>query len=267
MIPLFDSLAHPTLTGSWINKNLNASFSKLITDMKKANYVAACAVGLSGIEGYDHKFFIEECKKYDCFIPVAGIDPKKSIEDLETEISYVAKLGFKGVKIHPRNAGIKLDYKTLPDILKFTKENNLVTMLCTYSHSALSLYPDFDPFYSLVKLLKTESDAKVILLHGGDVNLLKYAELVRKNPNLILDLSYTIMRYENSSIDLDIKFLLSDLDRRVCIGTDYPEYSHEALRRRFEKLSLEISWEKLENIGFKNLQSFFNCKLRVEVNG
>ena len=62
----------------------------------------------------------------------------------------------------------------------------------------------------------------MVLLHGGDVQLLRYAELVRFNANLILDLSLTIMKYAGSSLDADLSFLFREFDRRICIGSDHP---------------------------------------------
>lgn len=255
MIPLFDSLTHPTVNGNF--KDKKANFDLLVKDMHASNFKWACAVGLSNTGEYDHKLFIDKCKKYKSLIPIAGINPKQSLNNLKKEISYISDLGFKGIKIHPRISGINWDYKTLPSIFKFAKNKNLVVMLCTFFHSNLSAYPPSDPYFSLVNLLKTAQGIKVILIHGGDVDVLRYSELVRANSNLILDLSMTIMRYENSSIDLNIKHLFKNLDRKICIGTDHPEHSHKELRRRFSTLSKDISGEKAENIGYKNLSEVF----------
>jgi predicted TIM-barrel fold metal-dependent hydrolase len=123
-------------------------------------------------------------------------------------------------------------------------------------HCRLDSYPDTDPFYSLVRLLKRCPKARVVLVHGGDVRLLEYAELVRHNSNLLLDLSLTMMKYAGSSIDADIGFLFRRFDRRICVGTDFPEYSHSALRGRFDHFSSGVAQDKLENIGFRNLQGF-----------
>jgi predicted TIM-barrel fold metal-dependent hydrolase len=256
MIPLFDSLTHPTISGTL--NGLLSTFDSTYSGMKETGFKWACAVGLEGVEKYDHNLYIKECRKYKCFIPIAGLNPKQKVDDLEKEIITLSKLGFKGIKIHPRNSNIGLDFDTLPDILRFANESNLVVFLCTYSHANLERYPESDPLYSLVKLLKSSKDTKVLLLHGGDVNLLRYAELVKRSPNVVLDLSFTIMKYQGSSLDLDIKYLFKNLDRRICLGTDHPEFSHKILRERFEDLTQDLLIEKKENIGYKNLINFFN---------
>jgi hypothetical protein len=52
MIPIFDSLSHPTLTGRWISGDVDATFPTLDSELRAAGFCAACAVGLAGIQGY-----------------------------------------------------------------------------------------------------------------------------------------------------------------------------------------------------------------------
>lgn len=255
MIPLIDSLAHPTVSGKWFNQGLEASFSSLIEDMKKANFIAACAVGLAGIENYSHELFIKECNKYKSLIPIAGVNPKSAIK-IDEEISYIKKLGYKGIKIHPRYSLIDFEDDNLVKVFKSAAVHNLVVFFCTYNHSKVENYVEYDPFYSLIKILKKAQDTRVVLVHGGNIELLRYAELVRFNPNLLLDLSLTIIKYKGSSIDMDIKFLFDNFDQRISIGSDYPEYSHSALRERFDFFSQDLTKEKKENIAYKNLIDF-----------
>jgi len=86
-------------------------------------------------------------------------------------------------------------------------------------------------------------------------------ELVRFNNNLLLDLSMTIMKYEGSSIDLDIQYLFKHFDKRICIGTDHPEYSPKELEKRFIYFSKDISDEKKRNIAFLNISKFLGITL------
>ena len=95
-------------------------------------------------------------------------------------------------------------------------------------------------------------------MHGGTHEVLRFSELVRFNKNLLLDLSLTICKYRGSSLDMDIKYLFNQFDQRICIGTDYPEFSHVEVRNRFEHFSKGLTKIKKENIAFKNLENFFN---------
>jgi len=260
MIPLFDSLTHPTLTGKWSNgKNLNASFSLLGERLDKENFSHALAVGLHNVENYSHQEFIDECNKYPKLIPIAGYDVH--IKDYEHELENIKQLGYSGIKIHPRFSGLNYSDNNLNAVFKYCGNIGLVVMYCTYAHSSLINYPVKDPFYSFVEYAKGCENTKIILVHGGDVELLKYAELVRFNFNIILDLSLTIMKYKNSSLDLDISFLFNNFDKRICIGSDHPEYSHKELRERCDFFFKGLIEEKKKNIAYLNLINFFQLSV------
>lgn len=252
MVAIFDSLVHPTLTGVSLSGKEDASIEKLVQDMKNSNFIGGCAVGLSGVQGYEHESFLQMCSPYPELVPIAGFDPDSKY----TELDSIKKLGFAGIKIHLRLAKKQISSQRLGDIFREAESRGLAVFYCTYMHGKIEAYPDEDPFYFLVKALKVAPQARIVLLHGGNVELLRYAELARFNDNLLLDLSFTMMKYAQSSLDPDIKFLMNNLDRRLCIGSDHPEYSHEQMRMRFEQLTQDLPKNKLENIASKNIIDF-----------
>jgi predicted TIM-barrel fold metal-dependent hydrolase len=217
-------------------------------------------VGLAGFEGYNHQEFYKACMSFPQLIPVAGMDI--NVEEYKAELDEISNLGFAGIKIHPRISNLNYSNNRITEIIQYCAQKKLVVLYCTYAHSRANRYPKHDPFYSLIEFIADCQDTQIILMHGGDVNLLKYAELVRFNPNLMLDLSMTIMKYRGSSIDQDIEFLFQKFDRRICIGTDHPEYSHADLRTHFESLCLKLNLnqEKIDNIAWQNLSKLFNVK-------
>lgn len=256
-ISLFDSNSHPTLKGGWPTKDLDSSFARLARDIDKAGYRGACAAGIWGLEGYRHQEFIAQCRKYPALVPIAGYCPKGS-SGIGADLSAIKKLGYRGIKIHPKEPKLSLKDPRVFKTFKLAAKLKLPILLCTYLHSALKFYPDSDPLYDIAALLQSAPRARVMLVHGGDVNLLRYAELVRFNPNLLLDLSLTFMKYQSSSLDFDIRFLFERFDRRICIGTDFPEYTHREVRERFLKMSRGLPREKLENIAFRNIERFLS---------
>jgi predicted TIM-barrel fold metal-dependent hydrolase len=252
-IPILDSSTHPTVTGNWVSNNLNASFEKLVNSLEASNVSKALAVGLHNVEEYDHELFMECCKKYDQLIPIAGLSPLS--ENIEEEVRKINELGYKGVKIHSRFSGFSfLKHKT--QIVKLIEEcykHDLIVFICTYYASDIDAFPAKDPFWEMVQVFKEAPKAKIVLMHGGTIRLLMYADLVRFNPNMLLDLSYSIMKYKGSSVDIDIKYLFNTFDQKICIGSDYPEVSEDKLRERAEELSQGIPKLKKENIFYKNL--------------
>lgn len=263
-IKLFDSLAHPTISGKWktFSKNkikVDCSFKRLNETMKKNNIYRALAIGMEGYEGYNHKKFIQKCKMFKNLTPIAGIDPKKKISSQSKEITKIKELGFKGVKIHPRLSNLDLRNKNFLNLLKLLSKNKLVAMICTFPQINLKniITPNF--FENLIIAISKAPGLKVILVHGGCTDLLKYAEFARiNNERILLDLSLTLTRYSESSIDIDIKYLFKNLDRIICIGSDYPEVDYKKLKNKISILSKNIHKKKLDNIYFKNLEKFIN---------
>ena len=101
-----------------------------------------------------------------------------------------------------------------------------------------------------------------MLLHAGCVDFLRYVEFALTNPNILLDLSFTILKYQGSSLDADLRFAFRTFDRRICIGSDFPEFDPVSLRQRFETLALEaqIDREKRDNISARNVRRFFGVE-------
>ena len=131
-------------------------------------------------------------------------------------------------------------------------------MLCCYPNPSLEAGNNYDFVTTLLNLFKNINSLKVILMHGGCYKLIEISEFVRQNSkNFLLDLSMTILRYKESSIDTDIKYLFRNLDERICIGSDHPEYPLSELKKRFNQLSKGISIRKKSNILNKNLDKFF----------
>lgn len=254
MIPLFDSLAHPTLSGNWPKHPASCSFPQLVRSLDDAGYIGACAVGMPRLEGYEHASFIAACRPYPQLIPIAGYDP--NAETSANGLSELRDLGFVGIKIHPRFSKITRNLRQLADVFRAAGACGLVVFYCTYMHGTIGSYPKRDPFYDLIDLLDDAPKTKVVLVHGGDVSLLRYAELVRFNEQLLLDLSLTLMKYAGSSIDSDLRFLFSRFDQRICIGTDFPEYSPAEVRARFGHLAGDLPEGKQINIGHANLLNF-----------
>jgi len=255
---IFDSLSHPTLTGKWVSKKHDSCFKTLQEKMQNTSVKWACAVGLDGIENYSHKSFYDICKKYKNLFPIAGFNP--CITNHLPELRKIKKIGYYGIKIHPRFSNLAYTDPAIDITLKICGSLDIPVFFCTYSFCDTEKMA-INSFNNLVGLLSKNTNTKVILVHGGAVEVLKYMEFVRFNPNLLLDLSLTLFKYKGSSIDLDLKFLFESFDRRICIGTDHPEYTPKDLENRFNELSSGLTKEKKENIAFRNISTFLSIQL------
>lgn len=257
-IPIFDSLTHPMPDSNWLSDRYSGknSIQTLNDSMKNNNIMGALAVGL-GAEcgGYTEesyaKFILSNSTR---LIPVAFVNFSKisKISDVKPYIHNLKSLGYSAIKIHPRISDITYKNSFLPELINVANEIGMGVLICTYFWGKSSGYGD-SGLDGLASLLSKEPDQKVILLHGGGVKLLEVSELVRHFPNILLDLSFTLCKYEGSSIDSDIDFLFKKFDKRICIGSDSPEFSQDQLRSRFDFFSKSLSVSQAENIAYKNI--------------
>lgn len=257
-VPIIDSLAHPTLSGTWLGKAIDpaAGFERLSAEMTASDIARACAIGMWGLDGYAHESFAAECRRFSDLIPVAGFRPTDAQNDA-AELDRIRDLGFAGVKIHPRFSHLDLrESARLGAAMEAAARRGLTIWYCTYQHCALESWPEIDPFQALVRVLKAAPGARVILVHGGDIDVLRHMQLVRFNDRLLLDLSMTLCKYPGSSLDLDLAFLFRHFDRRICIGSDWPQHSAAETRSRFEQFSHGIDPEKAARVAGRNLLNF-----------
>jgi predicted TIM-barrel fold metal-dependent hydrolase len=215
MPDIFDSNTHPIFE----NNSLQNCAAKLISD----GINLALAHQLPSANPVENETYIKACTDTSVFIPVGTLLNLKDIESTFKEIKYC---GGVAIKIHPRflkwNWTDETETKRLLEIFKYSRIYNLPILWCTYYASTVSLLPQRDPIHVLTRALCDEPDVKLILMHAGGVELLKYIEFSRFNNNVLLDLSYTLSKFKKSSIWTDIIYALSDFDRRICFGSDYP---------------------------------------------
>lgn len=258
MIELFDCATHPTLNSNWLAKKYDtlSGFEKLIDDMQSFKIKKAFAIGMKGIGDYDEESYVKEAKKFkDILYPVAYFDlyDYKNTIELETYLSHLKKIGYFGIKLHPRFSNINFENNNLKDIIICANRQKLIPLVCTYfSSQELNIR---DNLREIAKLMNKIPDEKVIFLHSGVVNLLEFVNMMKIYKNVLFDLSYTLCKYNGSALDFDIKFLFKNFDRRICIGSDHPEVTMQEFRERFEFFSKDILTQKLENIAYKNLET------------
>jgi predicted TIM-barrel fold metal-dependent hydrolase len=244
MTPLFDANAHPALAPDGSTEN----FSTLKALLDEAGFRGACAVGLPAKNGFALQPYLDGASAHG-FFPVAAwnITP-----DARKQIADLARLGYRAIKTHPRLSGLSVRDPGFVDVLRAAAETGMTVFHCCYQFSADARHP-VDPLPALMDAVAGAPGLRMVLLHGGTVELLRYAEAIRANRNLLLDLSFTLNRYDGSSLDQDIGFLFRTFDQRICIGSDYPDYAPAQVRARFEYFAAGLAQDKRDNIGWRNI--------------
>jgi len=262
-IPIFDSLMHPMPDKGWLDPSYAGKndIEDQLDSMRQHNIRWGLAVGLGPTIGrYNETSYADFVRQHANFLyPVAYCDftELQREANIEPYLSRLKSLGYIGIKIHPRIADVTFDHPLLDKIISSANQLGLSVLLCTYFWTREGRTGS-GGLGGLANLLAKIPDEKLVLLHGGAVRLLEMAEVARQFPSVLLDLSFTLCKYEKSSLDADIRYLFNKFDQRICIGSDNPEFCHGDLRRRFEEFSSGLDSEKASNIAYRNLQRHLN---------
>lgn len=253
----FDSLVHVTADGRWLGGDrYDASLGRLLREMERGGCGRACLVAIADYQ--DNATVIDVTRNHPkLFVPIAGFNPAHcgDSHQITKGVAALAGQGFAGIKLHPRlNRYDPLDPRALAAV-EAAGRHGLVVFLDT-----LFRQPDRatqHPADVIDAVAHAGTGTRIVLLHGGGAHLLEMFEMVRMHANLILDVSFTLMRYAGSSIDLDIRFLCQALDQRLTVGSDFPEYVPADARARIAGLAEGVASDKLDNILFRNLERLF----------
>jgi predicted TIM-barrel fold metal-dependent hydrolase len=248
-IGLFDSNAHPDFSDSD-----GSGYQSYVEAARTSGFVGACAVGLPGTDPRQHML---RCRESGFLTPVA---PWRStgIRSQRRALRNLHELGYHALKVHPRWGGPAVGTREFRRLLQIATGFDMVVFLCTYpfgnARSRLGdrLLDDLDT------ALASTPDARIVLLHGGAVDLLRYIEFCRANDQLLLDLSHTLVKYPGSSLDDDIAFAVKHFDRRVCVGTDHPYYAIGDVVDRLAFFLRGLPEDKQQNVLRHSIENFLN---------
>jgi predicted TIM-barrel fold metal-dependent hydrolase len=253
---IIDTLTHITKDGYWFDTAHDASLSRLIRVMKEAKVDKSLLVSN---RQEDNEVVLSTYKKFpEKFIPIGAVKINGfSDKKIEKMMVQMKTEGFHGIKIHPRLLRLSLLSKEINAALFWAANLDLVSLVCTiHRHPAPVLGR---PLYDVIhELCENHSQTKMVLLHGGYYDLLAVSEIIRPYENVLLDLSVTLIRFLESSIGNDIRFLVKRFDQRLVVGSDFPEYTFTDVLIAFEKLG--FSREYLNNKGIlgDNFKRFFH---------
>lgn len=265
-IPIFDSLSHPSLDGTWPagKRPIDNSFKSISAELADAGVRWAWAISMGVQSAYDVERYVGACTGTASvhLLPAAYADLNSfgSRTDIAGWLESIRERGFRGVKFHPRLGRYDFRHPLLAPAINECAARGMLPFLCSYFYSAdpacLGLTTE-----NLQRLLVDTAESRFVLLHGGGLRVLEVSEMTRSFRNVLLDLSFTLCEYEGSSVDLDLAYVLDKCRDRVCIGSDSPEFPVKRLRSRFETLTAAFSREHREKIAFRNLAAFSGLSL------
>lgn len=259
----FDSLVHTTNDGSWLGSTrYDASYDRLMRELDAVPNSRACLVAIAG--HVDNQWVMEHSgRSQGRLVPVGSINPAEysTSTGAEAAVQELFEQGFRGLKLHPRLGDYDpLDERNLAAI-EAACDVGLVVFLDTLFRQPRRLTRHASDVIDQVAQISTSG--RVVLLHGGGPAMLEVFDLVRMHTHLVLDLSFSLMRYAGSSLDADMQFIFQQLDQRVTIGSDMPEYTPTQALARFEALTVGLGDEKRQNILWRNLEMLFPSPANV----
>ncbi|ONG51678.1 hypothetical protein BKE38_15705 [Pseudoroseomonas deserti] len=222
-------------------------------------YAAALAAAggsggcLQGMPGVSPGLLFEAARGFPALLPIPAWPAAQA--PVEATLDAFHALGAAGLHLHPRGCGAGV-MPHLPRIFQGAAARGLAVFFCTYAFAPAAQRLPPDPLPALVEALAEAPGLRLVLLHGGGVDLLRHAEFTRANPGVLLDLSFTLMKYAGSSIDLDMAFLARSFDQRLCLGSDFPDYTPAEVLARLDALLPDLPPGKRQNIAEKNLRRF-----------
>jgi hypothetical protein len=253
---LFDANAHPdALHAPLIDRQENDEYQKYVELAQLAGLSGACAVALPGTEPRQH---LERCRRSGFLTPVApwqSVSPRR----VRSRVQALKKIGYSAIKIHPRLGGPPVGSKEFQTIAEVASDEGCVLFVCTYPFGAAEKRLGDSLLGDLESAILRAPTARMVLLHAGTVDILRYIEFCRANEHLLLDLSLTIMKYAGSSVDQDLSYALNSFDRRICVGTDYPWYSPADLVERLSPMIRTLDPAKRNRILRGNIENYLTC--------
>ena len=246
VVPFFDANAHPDMELE------GCGYEAYVMDAERAGLVGACAVALPETDPAVH---MARCREAGLFTPVA---PWKSTgrRRLRRSLLELVNLGYRALKVHPRLGGPSIGSSEFRQLAKIAEQFSFTIFLCTYPFGNAKQGLGDQLLSDLERVVREAPTLRLVLLHSGGVDLMRYIEFSRANDHLLLDLSLTLLKYQESSIDNDLSFAFHHFDRRICVGTDYPYYSIRQVASRLEHFVHDLPTEKRDNVLSNNLKSY-----------
>ena len=111
---------------------------------------------------------------------------------------------------------------------------------------ALPAY-ELDVLRLIARLSRDIPRARIIIAHMGGFKVLEATLMAKENPNLLMDLSFSPLYFEGSSVEQDIRFAMKKLGPdRLLFGSDFP---HMDMARSISKVQ-----EFMDRVGFNDAE-------------
>jgi predicted TIM-barrel fold metal-dependent hydrolase len=256
---IIDANSHITEDNKWFSSSLDASVDSLLISMDLNNIQKSLLLPLAGVT--TNVYIRGICNLYpNRFIEGSAFDPGNYSTPEESAIFFKKEIidyNCNIVKFHNRLGNYGLNDSRFIETLTFNNsiDKPIPVAICGIFHDKNQMKSVIPPNF-IFDLAQKFRNTKFLIMHGGGTWIFKVAEMVRNLNNVYLDLSFTISKYRESSIDIDIKWLCNNFDQRIIWGSDSPEFTQNKALLDFYEITNGISLSKIDNILGNNILTF-----------
>ena len=249
---IFDSHLH-------LDNKFNSPNQALIflnKELKKHNVEKYILIHMEN-ERWDMAAFSKACSKFNNIKKIINIDPTKKNFDKKF-LQSIKKYNFNGLKLHPRLHNFSLRSENVARLIKIATKNKLPIIIDAFpdGNSLMQKIIPLDYAY----LAKKFKDTNFIWAHMGGHQVMDFLLLAKRLKNVLLDFSYTLLYYQNSSVEKDVLFSFKSMKYdRIIFGSDYPDRTIKKtyfLIRDILKKN-KITKGNLEKIMYTNVSKLF----------
>lgn len=253
---LIDSLVHVTPNRKWFHTNFDASEARLLDEMAVSGIEMAVLVGLAGHISND--YVLEVVHRHpDRLIACGSFDPSAYASPQEAATQARASLQdapFRAIKFHPRLNGYDpMDARMLAVLAEIASWQHPPKIWLDTLFYRRGVMLEKSPIHAIHTLVTLYPPLTFILLHGTGSTVIELAEAISNSPNAYIDLSFTLDRYQETSLMQDIRRLAMRFDRRLLFGSDFPEVSLMQALQQAQALLEGLPKDKVANVLGGNL--------------
>jgi predicted TIM-barrel fold metal-dependent hydrolase len=192
----------------------------LLAQMDRAGIDAAIVLGLPGYQTPEEvlKLCAAAPKR---FFPLLGVHPANPSN--VQRISQARTDGFFGIKLHPRLSRVAVTPEIFGPVMEQAAAANLPVVFDAVPQSPHVPLGQLE-YQAFDVLARRYRQVKIVLAHACAPHVLGAYTVAKANPNVYLDVSFSLAYYAGSSVEMDIGFISDKLDRFVLYGSDFPQY-------------------------------------------
>jgi predicted TIM-barrel fold metal-dependent hydrolase len=205
---------------------------ELLRRMDRAGVTAAVVLGLPGLQTPEEVLALCAAAP-DRLFPLLGVHPCRP-EDV-TRIRHAREMGFYGLKVHPRLCEVPVESGVLGPVLEQAEQHELPIVFDALPQSSVVPLADLE-YHAFDRLARRFRGVRMVLAHACAPHVLGAYTVVKANPNVFLDVSFSLLYYAGSSVEADLAFVSDRIDRHVLYGSDFPQYPADDYLAAYRRL-------------------------------